>query len=102
MSRKQRPEIVSYKGRPYRCTWRGKGKFGEGERAKLEFMDGSKSFYVDAEKLETYVQSEEARERAPKKQCWECGCLRTYAEVAANDGDWNESVGGAGECYCGC
>lgn len=107
MRRPSMPEVVSYKGRPYRCLWRGEGKFQNEEgvtprRAKLEFMDGSKSFYVDEDKLEPYVQSEAARERAPKKRCWECGCEVTYAEVKANDGDWNESVGGAGECYCGC
>lgn len=107
MGHQKRSEIVSYKGRPYRCTWRGQAKFQREdgttpERARLEFMDGSKSFYVDAEKLEPYVQSEAARERAVKKQCWECGCMVTYAEVASNGGDWNESVGGAGECYCGC
>ena len=96
-----KPEVVSYKGRPYRCTWRGKSKFDDTQRAKLEWMDGSKSFYVDASKLETYVQSEAARERAEKRQCWECGRMVTYAEVAASGGDWNESVGG-GECYCGC
>lgn len=104
---RQKSEVVSYKGRPYRCTWRGPGKFTREDgtipdRAKLEFMDGSKSFYVDADNLEVYVQSEAARERAPKKQCWECGCMATYAEVQARGGDWNESVSGAGECYCGC
>lgn len=95
MGKKQRPEMVSYKGRPYRCTWRGKGKFGDGERAKLEFMDGSKSFYVDAALLEPYVQSDAARERAEKKQCWECGREFTYAECKTQDGDWSDS-------YCGC
>lgn len=34
------------------------------------------------------------------KTCWECGCSRTYHEVRAAGGDWND--GGPGECYCGC
>lgn len=88
-------EMVSYKGRPYRCTWKGKSKFGEGERAKLEFMDGSQSFYVDAALLEPYVQSDAARERAEKRLCWECGREFTYVECKAQDGEWSDS-------YCGC
>ncbi len=37
---------VMYKGRKYRKVWEGDTKYGR--RAKLEFFDGSKSFFCDA------------------------------------------------------
>ena len=40
------PVQVQYKGRAYRLLWEGPTKYGE--RAKLQFMDGSKDFWVDA------------------------------------------------------
>lgn len=43
-------ETCSYKGRPYRLVWRGKTKFGR--RARLEFMDGSKEFWVAEEAID--------------------------------------------------
>ncbi|MBX9680142.1 MAG: hypothetical protein K2X38_15385, partial [Gemmataceae bacterium] len=39
-------EIGSYKGKKYRVLYIGKTKFGQ--RARLQFMDGSKDFWVDA------------------------------------------------------
>lgn len=38
-------DVVSYKGRSYRLLWSGSTKYGD--RARLQFMDGSKDFWVD-------------------------------------------------------
>lgn len=45
--------ICSYKGRRYTLLWTGKTKFGM--RAHLQFTDGSKDFWVDADKLDPVV-----------------------------------------------
>jgi len=37
---------VTYKGRQYNLLWSGPTKYGE--RARLQFLDGSKDFWVDA------------------------------------------------------
>jgi hypothetical protein len=42
--------VVRYKGKPYNMVWRGKTPYGE--RAKLQFMDGSKEFWVDVAQIE--------------------------------------------------
>lgn len=42
-------QIAEYKGRKYRLAWRGTTKYGE--RAKLQFFDGSKEFWVPAEAI---------------------------------------------------
>ncbi len=42
--------LVSYRGHNYKLLWRGKTKHGE--RAHLQFTDGSKSFWVDAALVE--------------------------------------------------
>lgn len=39
-------QTVTYKGKTYRLLFKGPTKFGQ--RAHLEFMDGSKQFCVDA------------------------------------------------------
>ena len=39
-------DLVSYKGKTYLLKWRGPTKYGE--RARLQFLDGSKDFWVDA------------------------------------------------------
>lgn len=39
-------KTAQYKGRTYRLAYIGQTKFGR--RAKLQFMDGSKEFWVDA------------------------------------------------------
>lgn len=41
--------VAEYKGRKYRLLWSGKTKYGQ--RAHLEFFDGSKDFWVDASKV---------------------------------------------------
>ena len=46
-------QSVTYKNRVYRVVWRGPGKYGPGERLKLAFLDGSKTFFVDASKTAT-------------------------------------------------
>jgi len=40
-------EVVTYKGKSYRLLWSGKTRYGE--RAKLQFMNGTKEFWVGAE-----------------------------------------------------
>lgn len=41
----RRGDTVTYKGRPYRLQWSGSTKYGD--RAKLQFMDGTKEFWVN-------------------------------------------------------
>ncbi len=41
----RRGDIAEYKGRKYRVLYAGPTRYGD--RANLEFMDGSKSFWVD-------------------------------------------------------
>lgn len=48
-TRFRKGDTVSYKGRSYRLLWSGSTKYGD--RAKLEFMDGTKSFWVDLDKV---------------------------------------------------
>jgi hypothetical protein len=82
----------------YKQVARTPDKFNEGKyRVKLKsFGNEPVEFWVDEEKIVAAPpQSEAARERAPKKTCWECGQEFTYAECKANDGDWSDS-------YCGC
>jgi hypothetical protein len=79
---RRRPRVasgtVTYKGKPYRLMWRGTTKYGE--RARLQFMDGSKDFWVDAH----LVSGGGGAERAPRSSgprlrrdgtylCDECG-----------------------------
>lgn len=44
-------QICEYKGRKYRLAWEGQTKFGR--RAKLQFIDGSKEFWVAADSITT-------------------------------------------------
>ena len=60
-----RTNKATYKGRTYRLDWVGQTRYGR--RAKLSFMDGSKSFWVDASKI-TEVSSS-----AHQEMCAECG-----------------------------
>lgn len=43
-------QVATYKGRKYKLAWSGKTKFGE--KAKLQFFDGSKEFWVDLSLVE--------------------------------------------------
>jgi hypothetical protein len=43
---REEEEPVEYKGRTYRLLWSGPTRYGQ--RARLEFLDGSKQFWVDA------------------------------------------------------
>jgi hypothetical protein len=42
-------DVVTYKGRQYRVEYAGKTRYGD--KAKLQFMDGSKSFWVDLDRV---------------------------------------------------
>lgn len=53
-------DVVTYKGRPYRVLFAGPTRYGP--RAHLEFMNGSKSFWVDLS-LVTPSQSSGGRGR---------------------------------------
>lgn len=53
-------QIATYKGRKYRLAWSGTTKFGE--RAKLQFWDGSKEFWVPLEAV-SISQSQPRRSR---------------------------------------
>ena len=42
---------VLYKGKPYILRWSGPTRFGD--RAKIQFLDGSKEFWVDASTIKS-------------------------------------------------
>ena len=93
-------KVVSYKGHNYKLLWRGSTQYGE--RAKLEFMDGSRQFWVAANLVGTAEveddrapKTESQRRDAPTKRCFECGRQVTYQECLENGGDWKEG-------HCGC
>ena len=48
-------EKVSYKGRMYRRVWAGQTKYGH--RSKLEFLDGSKQFFVGSDMVSVVASS---------------------------------------------
>jgi len=91
---RRRPRVasgtVTYKGKPYRLLWRGPTRYGE--RARLQFMDGSKDFWVDAHMVSgggsygggsdsaprlrrdgTYLCDECGDYVRPGTSCWETG-----------------------------
>jgi hypothetical protein len=59
--------IAIYKRRRYRLLWSGRTRYGE--RAHLEFMDGSKSFWAPADLVATRDEDGEAGSGG----CVECG-----------------------------
>jgi hypothetical protein len=84
--------VALYKGRTYRVLFLGPTKFGE--RARLQFMDGSKDFWVDAALVQKTnppprscpvparrnpnrkYECEECGEFVfPGTSCWETGCI---------------------------
>lgn len=60
---------ATYKGRTYRCLFVGDTKYGR--RARLQFFDGSKDFWVDA-KLVSASESSRYR-RNEDEECEMCG-----------------------------
>lgn len=58
MSTISKGDLVRYKTGKYRVGYAGPTKFGE--RAKLEFLDGSKSFWTDLSKVSLYVAAKDA------------------------------------------
>jgi hypothetical protein len=73
-------KVAVYKNRRYRLLWAGNTKYGE--RAHLQFFDGSKDFWVDRDKIEVY---EAARYRS-------YGAYRHYRDYCPC----------SGEAYCRC
>lgn len=61
-----------YKGKKYRVLYKGPTKFGE--RVKLQFMDGTQEFWVDAHKV-----SPGAPEMRSDDACPECGRHHRWA-----------------------
>lgn len=51
--------VAEYKGRKYRCLFLGATKYGQ--RAHLQFFDGSKDFWVDASAVRVLESSAPAR-----------------------------------------
>lgn len=94
----RRTEIVGYTSKKgitknYKVirTYKKDGK----DRVKLQsFGPEPISFWVDRIKLVDTVPMK-VDPNAPKRQCWECGCLFTWAEAFNNGGEWSED-------YCGC
>ncbi len=58
-------QTVDYKGHRYNLLWKGATKYGE--RAKLEFRDGTKQFWVDA------CLVSEPRQHTGRGTCEHCG-----------------------------
>lgn len=66
-------DTAEYKGRSYRVKWAGKTKFGE--RANLEFLDGSRNFWVPLSMVTASSSSAGKRSRREPRSysCDECG-----------------------------
>lgn len=78
-------DTVIYKGRPYRLLWKGRTRYGE--RAHLQFMDGTKDFWVDASNLDSSGPSSGGRGR----KCDNCGkSSRRLQERQDSSGLWGE------------
>jgi hypothetical protein len=81
-------KIVEYKGHRYTLLWTGETKFGH--KCKLQFMDGSKQFWVPSNQVhepeQVAPQPRGMRNGRHWGRCWECGCE-----------GWLDSDG-----YCGC
>ncbi len=52
-------QVAEYKGRKYRLVWQGQTKFGR--RAKIQFFDGSKEFWVNADSIRVTESSSAPR-----------------------------------------
>lgn len=74
---------VTYKGRQYNLLWSGPTKHGE--RAHLQFTDGSKDFWVDAH-LVSGASSSGPRPPRGKYECPECGEYVTPGTVCWETG----------------
>jgi len=59
----QDPKIVKYKGREYRMTYCGPTKYGE--RAKLEFLNGEKSWWTDVANVEVLRDDDGTKDEEP-------------------------------------
>jgi len=65
---------AEYKGHSYRLLYLGQTKYGK--RAHLQFMDGSKDFWVDASLVREKSAGESSTNRASgrgRATCAECG-----------------------------
>jgi len=65
------PRRVNYKGRSYNILWSGPTKHGE--RAHLQFIDGSKDFWVDAHLVSGASLPSKSSVPSGKYECPECG-----------------------------
>jgi hypothetical protein len=66
-------KTAEYKGRKYRVAWVGETKYGC--RAKLQFFDGSKEFWVaeDQIKYVTKISNANGNKHGGRYECNECG-----------------------------
>lgn len=76
---------AEYRGRKYRLAWRGQTKYGE--RAKLQFFDGSREFWVDAGAITISTDSPKSysfgrRSGAYSHECWACREARAEGKEA--------------------
>lgn len=70
MSRTASAQTATYKGRSYRLAWIGETKYGR--RARLQFFDGSREFWVDANAVSV---SSSRRSNHGECQCGACDDL---------------------------
>lgn len=70
---------ATYKGKTYRVKFIGETKFGR--RANLEFMDGSKNFWVDASLVSVTGADATGERRCSKCHCRESSLRRPYEKM---------------------
>jgi hypothetical protein len=79
---------AEYKGRKYRLAWLGETKYGR--RAKLQFFDGSKEFWVPADAVSVLDDGPQAAARRAgvrggMRRCPECGGWRHHSDFMCGE-----------------
>lgn len=77
-------QIATYKGRKYRLAWRGETKYGP--RAKLQFLDGGKEFWVASDAIQVTATGDRTNPLKRTRKggfhpaydsgCWDCRAAR--------------------------
>jgi len=77
-------QTATYKGRKYRLVWMGATKYGQ--RAKLQFFDGSREFWADAAAVSVVASHSQPRNDGWRGNgCSECRRLGDWCERCAFD-----------------
>ena len=81
-----------YKGKPYNLLYKGKTKYGE--RAHLQFLNGTKDFWVDANRLDSFDMDGNNRGRgkaSPKQVNYALNLLSRINSHDWHDTDYGQS-----------